>query len=79
MSGGFFLQLPLINMAWKKNKKVVQFNSVDLYTEYRVLFFEENWNSKVKAVLQLLTLSVRKMEALKEYSVPAFIVAKALL
>ena len=25
-------------------------NSVDLYTEYRVLFSKENWNLKVKAV-----------------------------
>ena len=37
-------------MPFPKKKLFVQSHSVDLCTENRVLFFEENWNFKVKAV-----------------------------
>ena len=37
-------------MPFSKNQLFVQFHSVDLCIEYRVLFFEENWIFKVKAV-----------------------------
>ena len=51
-----------VSMPFQK-KNIVQFNFLDLYIEYRVLFFEENLTLKVKAVQKLLTLSVCKIEA----------------
>ena len=39
------------NMPFPKNQLFLQRYFVDLYTAYCVLFFEENWTSKVKAVL----------------------------
>ena len=41
----FFSAMPL-----SKNQFFVKSHSVDLSTETRVLFFEVNWNIKVKAV-----------------------------
>ena len=38
------------NMPFTKKNLFEQSQSVDLCTENRVLFFEENWNLKVKAV-----------------------------
>ena len=37
-------------MPFPKNQLFEQSLPVDLYSEYRVLFFEENWHLKVKAV-----------------------------
>ena len=37
-------------MPFPKKQLFIQSHSVDLCTENRALFFEENWNLKVKAV-----------------------------
>ena len=47
----YFLILYLLhNMPFLKKQVFVLFHSVDLFTEYRIWFFEENWILKVKAV-----------------------------
>ena len=43
------LMSPSGNMPFKKNS-YFNSHSVDLYTENRVLFSDENWNLKVKVV-----------------------------
>ena len=47
------LRRPLC-IALSKKRLFVQFRSMDMCTEYRILFFEESWILKVKAVLQSL-------------------------
>ena len=46
----FLKTVPSASMPWKK-QLFVQSHSVIFCTRNRVLFFEENWNLKVKAVL----------------------------
>ena len=41
-----------MNMPFSKIQLFIQSHSVDLCTTTRVLFFEENWNLKVKAIVK---------------------------
>ena len=54
----------------KKKKLFVQSHFVNLCTENRILFFEENWNLKVKAVFQYFCCNIITMNSdMKSYKI----------